>query len=60
MAWQDLLDGQPRAKASAYKSENYWDGARGVSDTAQGNVDGPIVGLPTYTAENGKLAKWVA
>jgi hypothetical protein len=57
ITWQDLSDEQTRAKDSARESGKYWDGARGVSDTAQDNVDGPIVCLPTYMAENVNVGK---
>jgi hypothetical protein len=57
MAWQDLSDGQLRNKARARESKNYWDGAREVSDMAQGRVNGLVVCLPIHTAENGKVGK---
>ena len=57
ITWQDLADEQTRAKDSACESGKYWNGARGVSDTLQDNVDGPIVCLPTYMAENANVGK---
>ena len=35
----------------------YWDSARGVSDTAQDNVDLPIVCLPMYMVDGMKVPK---
>lgn len=57
MTWQDLSEEQTRAKDRPRESGKYWDGGRGVSDTAQDNVDGPTVCLPTYMAENVNVGK---
>jgi hypothetical protein len=57
ITWQDLAGEQTRAKDSEHDGGKYWDGARGVLDTTQDNMDGPIVCLPTYMAENVNVGK---
>jgi Heterokaryon incompatibility protein (HET) len=57
ITWQATSLEKENNDDSVSEQGSYWDFARGFSDTAQDNVDAPIVCLPMYTVEGMEVDK---
>lgn len=57
ITWQMTLQDNEHANDIVSEGGGYWDVARGFADTAEDNVDGPIVSLPLYPVEGMKVDK---